>query len=205
MKKCFVTLSILLILIVVLASSSIAAPTYLSMGTSSIGGTGQIIGSAIAAAVNQASKDIKIAAEATGGWGDNLRLLQNGYIDLAMCSPGDAYNAYTGKDQELYKDLRAVMGGHIIYSHLYTLAKNEINSISDLKNKKISVGAVGSFGNAGTQLIMDVYGMEMGKDWTPEYLGHADGSRALRDGQVDAVFICSTIPTPPCYRNSIYP
>ena len=67
----------------------------------------------------------------------------------------------------------------------------------DLKGKKIAVGPSGSVAGDAMKTIMDAYGYEINKDWSPEYLSHGDGAEALTDGNVDAVCIMSTLPASP--------
>lgn len=173
-------------------------PVYLSMGTSSIGGTSHIIGSAMSKIIREEFPYIRIAAEVTGGSPDNLRLAETGKVQFGLSTADAVHDSYNGAGQFGFtkpnKNLRGVVSGYPAICQVYTLIKNDIKEISDLRGKKISLGAVGSIGNSIMPIILEEYGLKMKKDWYPEFLGHADGAGALADGHVDAVIIVGSTP-----------
>ena len=173
-------------------------PVYLSMGTSSIGGTSHILGSGMAKIVRDEFPYIRIAAEITGGSPDNLRLAETGKVQFGLSTADAVHDSYNGAGQfgftKANKNLRGIVSGYPAICQIYTLAKSDIKQISDLRGKKISLGAVGSIGNSMMPIILEQYGMVMKKDWYPEYLGHADGAAALGDRHVDAVIVAGSTP-----------
>ncbi len=171
------------------------APVYLSLGTSSIGGVGHIQGTAISKTVMDAYPNIKILAEITGGYTDNLRLMQSGMTQLGQSTIDVVYRSYNGLAEfdTPYPDMRGVVcAPSLSYVQIYTMANSGIESVPDLRGKKMAIGAVGSMGNFPAELLTRYYGLEIGVDWTPEYLGHQDGADALVDGNVDAVLYFGT-------------
>jgi len=172
--------------------------TWLSLATSSIGGTWQILGAGIAVMVNRECKNIKMTPEATGGGTDNLRLLGTGQSEFGLATSDGTYNAVRGLAE--FKDkkypLKGVFGGNQFTVQFYTLASSPIKSLADFRGKKISIGDKGSVGNFITKIAMEEYGMEMGKDWRPEFLGHQAGADALRDNNVDAVVYVGPLKPP---------
>lgn len=195
------SLSILVVMVLLLTFvGSVGATQFLSIGTSSVGGTSSIMGSAMAVVINKNVEGVKVNIEITGGYNENVRLVAKGLTDFGLTDSPNSYEAFNGigrfKDDKL-DNIRGVIGGPMNVLHFYTLANSGIKSIKDLKGKTISIGSPGSQGNSNTIMIMDAYGFEKDKDWTPEYIGHSAGREALADGNVDAVVIISTVPTTP--------
>ncbi|MCF3933855.1 TAXI family TRAP transporter solute-binding subunit [Acuticoccus sp. M5D2P5] len=181
------------------ANAQMADPEqqFMSLGTSSVGGTWYPLGGAMAAIISRAYPALQITAEVTGGTNDNLNLMKNGQVELAYATNAEAFKAYNGEDpfDEKIQNFSGLLSGHGIYWQLYALKNSGIESIADLKGKRISLGAAGSIGNDIGQTIIEAHGLKMGEDWTPEYIGHGDGPGALRDGNIDAALIISSFPT----------
>lgn len=182
-----------------LARADMAAPSggFLSLGTSSVGGSWFALGGAMANQIGKAYPQLRVTAEATGGSVDNLKLMKNAQLELALTTSAESYQARHGKAPfgAPITNFSAVMSGGSINWQLYTLKKTGITSIRDLKGKRVSLGAPGSIGNAIGKTVIEAHGLKMSTDWQPEYIGHGDGPDALRDGSVDAVLIVSTFPT----------
>lgn len=175
---------------------------YISIATSSSGGAFSIIGTAMSDIINKNVPGVSANIEITGGSSENILLAQNGNVELAMTASDVLALALEGKGsfegKQVPKDaLLGVMGGHLTTLQVYTLKDGDIKSYADLKGKKVAVGPAGSVAGDAMKTIMDAYGYEINKDWTPEYLAHGDGAEALTDGNVDAVCIMSTLPASP--------
>ena len=182
------------------AAAQMAAPKqqFMSMATSSVGGSWFPLGGAMAKIVADAYPQLKITAEVTGGTADNLKLLKNGQVELALSTNDMAYLASKGEGPfkgAAISNFKGLLGGHAIIWQLYTLKSSGIRSLKDFKGKRLSLGAAGSIGGPTGQIVMEAYGLKMNTDWKPEYLGHGDGPGALLDGRVDGVLIISSAPT----------
>jgi TRAP transporter TAXI family solute receptor len=172
---------------------------FISMGTSSAGGSFFPLAGAMSSVVAKHNPNIKINAEITGGSVENVKLIANNKLELALMGSQEAYEGYKGigkfeKTGPQKKHL-AVMAGHGNYWQLFTLKNRNIKTIGDLKGKKVSLGSTGSAGNSLGKLIIEAHGLTMGTDWKAEYLSHGEGPGALRDGRVDAVLQVSSVPT----------
>lgn len=175
---------------------------YISIATSSSGGAFSIIGTAMADIINKNVSGISANIEITGGSSENIFLAQNESVELAMTASDVLSLALNGEGSFEGKqvpagELMGVMGGHLTTLQVYVLKDSDIHSYADLEGKKIAVGPAGSVAGDAMKTIMDAYGFEINKDWTPEYLAHGDGAEALTDGNVDAVCIMSTVPASP--------
>ncbi len=183
------------------ASAEMAAPKkqFLSIGTSSAGGSFFPLAGAMGSVVGKYYPQLNINGEITGGSTDNVKLINKGQLELALTTTMSAYEAAHGIGKfettgPLHKQM-AVMAGHGTVWQLFTLKKTGIKSIYDLKGKKVSLGGTGSAGNDIGKEIIEAHGLVMNKDWTPEYISHGDGPGALRDGRIDAVLQISSVPT----------
>lgn len=182
------------------AVAQMAAPKqqFMSMATSSVGGSWFPLGGAMAKIITEVYPQLKVTAEVTGGTADNLKLLKNGQVELALSTNDQAYLAYKGDGafkSGAVTNFKGLLGGHAIIWQLYVLKSSGIQSLKDLKGKRLSLGAAGSIGGPTGQIVMNAYGLKMSTDWRPEYLGHSDGPGALLDGRVDGVLIISSAPT----------
>ena len=175
---------------------------YISIATSSSGGAFSIIGTAMSDIINKNIPSLSANIEITGGSSENILLAQNGNVELAMTASDVLALALEGKGSFEGKQVPAdslygIMGGHLTTLQVYTLKDGDIKSYADLKGKKIAVGPSGSVAGDAMKTIMDAYGYEINKDWSPEYLSQGDGAEALTEGNVDAVCIMSTLPASP--------
>lgn len=180
------------------AQAQMAAPKpqFLVLATSSVGGSWYPLGGAMAALIGKKYPQLKINVEATGGTVDNLKLMMNKKVELAYSTADQTFAAFRGegKFDRKISNIRGIVGGHAIVWQLVTVKDRGINSIRDLKGKRVSLGAAGSIGNSIGQIVIDAHGLKMNTDWKPEYISHGAGAGALRDGQVDAVLIISSVP-----------
>ena len=182
------------------ATAQMPAPKqqFMSMATSSVGGSWFPLGGAMAKVIGDIYPQLKITAEVTGGTADNLKLLKNGQVELALSTNDMAYLATKGEGAfkgAPINNFKGLLGGHAIIWQVYTLKSSGIRSLKDFKGKRLSLGAAGSIGGPTGQIVMEAYGLKMNTDWRPEYLGHGDGPGALLDGRVDGVLIISSAPT----------
>lgn len=183
-----------------LALAQVAAPRrqFLSLATSSVGGSWYPLGSAMATVISRHYPMLNVNTEVTGGTNDNLNLLRSRRVDLALSTTDQAYMAMNGRGAfqgNPVTTFKGLIGGHMIIWHLYTLRRTGITSIGDLRGKRVSLGGAGSIGNEIGQIVLEAHGLKMNQDWRPEYLGHADGTGALKDGRVDAVINITAAPT----------
>jgi len=170
---------------------------FLALATSSVGGTWYPLGGAMAALISRNNPQLNINVETSGGTVDNLKLMMNRKVELAFSTADQAFLAFNGQGSfdTKVENIRGLLGGHAIIWQLVTLKDRGINSIYDLKGKRISLGAAGSIGNSIGQTVIEAHGLKMNQDWKPEFIGHAQGAGALRDGQIDAVLNISSAPT----------
>lgn len=164
------------------------------------GGTAGVyypLGSAIAEILNKNLSNINALAQSTGASVANINLLKDGKVELALVQNDTAYYAFNGV--ETFKDKRVtnLKGITTLYNEtiqIIVLESSYINSVNDLKGKKVAVGSIGSGVEANSRQILEVYGITY-NDIKPQYSSFGEAANGLKDGDVDAVFVTAGAPT----------
>ena len=173
---------------------------YLHMATGNTAGTYYPIGGAISEVLNQNIKNMHSSVQSTSGSVANLQFLADGAVELAIVQNDIAYYAVNGQemfaDQNKYKfdTLRGITALYPESCQIVTLESSGINSIADLKGKKVVVGAEGSGAEANARQILAAYGITY-TDIEPQFLSFSVGAKALSEGTVDAAFLTAGFPT----------
>lgn len=168
----------------------------LRIGTASQGGAFYPVGQAISSLVNKHADGLTMVPVVTQGSVQNPRLVNSGEVEIAITNNNLAVLA--NKGAAMYKkagamNLRAVGALHFSILHMMTLADSPIETIADLKGKRIAVGPAGGGTIPFLNQVLGLYGMTI-EDITPSFLSYGDGFSQLADGNVDAAFALSGYP-----------
>lgn len=172
---------------------SLTAPSSkraLCLGTASSSGTWYIIGGAMCNSVNSHSDWFSVTCEASSGGGENLRNLQDEVIDLAMLNCDMGYFFYTSTDSYAgagSDKLRSLFAMPSASMHIVARADSGINSIADIKGKRIAVGLAGSGYESFASKIVANAGLTY-NDMTVQMINPSQMPEALQNNQVDAFF-----------------
>jgi uncharacterized protein len=79
--------------------------------------------------------------------------------------------------------------------HVVTVEGRGINTIADLKGKRVSTGSPGSATEVMAFRIIEAAGLDRDKDLRRERLGVAESTNAIKDGKIDAYFWVGGLPT----------
>jgi TRAP transporter TAXI family solute receptor len=167
----------------------------LNIVTGGTGGVYIVLGAGLADVL---SKKMKIAASAqqTTASVDNMKFIGQGKADLAFTLADTAYDATKGNapfTEKVDAQALAVLYGN--YTHIVVKDGSGINTIADLKGKRVSVGAAGSGTEIIANRIFEAFAMDPSKDIQRERLAAADSANGLRDGKLDAFFFSGGLPT----------
>ncbi|MDD3335558.1 MAG: TAXI family TRAP transporter solute-binding subunit [Eubacteriales bacterium] len=189
--------SLVLAVMLVLCAVPALATTYLGLATGGTTGTYYALGGDIAALWMAKIADLDVTAQTTGGSKANIILINEGDAELGTVQNDVMSYAYAG-DQDFFEgqviDSFVAIGA--LYPELVQIvvgADSDIKTIADLKDKSVSIGAVGSgvyfnaiqiLGNAG--LTLD--------DVNEQYLSFDESATAFQNNQVDAFFITAGLP-----------
>ncbi|MBW1722469.1 MAG: TAXI family TRAP transporter solute-binding subunit [Deltaproteobacteria bacterium] len=183
--------TLMFLLVVLLAGQSLAGVKQLSMGTATVGGIFYNIGSPLAQCVNKALPEVNITAEFTQGTTENLRLIDQKKMQLAVITP--MIGTFARKGIKMFKghpiDFRVIARLLPNANVWVVLAKSKVKSIPELKGHKVGVGpASGGLGViARSQLAAN--GINFKKDIKPFFMGAGDMAEALKDGAIEGAFL----------------
>jgi uncharacterized protein len=174
-----------------------AEKKFLNIATGGTAGTYYPIGGAMAEILNKSIPGMNASAQSTGATVANINMLKEGSVDLAIVQNDITYYAANGI--EMFKDkkvdnLRGIATLYPETCQIITLDKSGIQSIADLKGKRVAVGAAGSGVEANARQILAAYGIQY-DDIQVQYLSFGEAASALKDNNVDAAFITAGYPT----------
>jgi TRAP transporter TAXI family solute receptor len=156
------------------------------MGTASVGGTYHSVGLALAQCLNKFLPEVNVTAEITAGTIENLRLLDDRKIHLAVIAPQHAFQALKGEPPWKKKIDFSILIRLIPNSNSFVvLSGSGIKSVADLKGKRVNMGPAGGGLEPNAKSVLEAYGLTY-KDLTPLFLGIGAGADALKDKKVDA-------------------
>lgn len=137
---------------------------FINVGTAPTGGAFFTVGSAICEVVNSHSGDLnwRVAAESTGGSMENIRLLSQGKIQFAMSNSSITYFAVRGtQGWEQAHEVRSVLTLFPNIAMFVTLADSGIQSIADLKGKRVYLGPEGAGFEYFVEPILEAHGLSL--------------------------------------------
>ncbi|MGZ2259055.1 TAXI family TRAP transporter solute-binding subunit [Roseobacter sp. A03A-229] len=138
------------------------------------------------------------SAVSSRGSVDNVNAIISGLRNSGFAQSDVAYWAYTGtgtmEGKEPAEDLRTIAALFEEHIHLVALADSGINSVADLKGKRVSLDEPGSGTYVDANLILEANGLAL-EDVTAEALKGNAASEALRNGKIDAFFVVAGYPT----------
>ena len=200
-KKVFAAGAVLAAMVVLFTgcngNSDVEGKTFLNIGTGGTAGTYYPIGGAMAEILNKEIPGMSASAQSTGASVANVNMLGDGTIDLATVQNDIAYYAAHGTEMFVDKKVDGLKGVASLYPEtcqFVTLKSSGIKSLSELKGKRIAVGAVGSGVEANVRQILAAYGISY-DDIDAQYLSFAEGASALKDGNVDVAVLTAGYPT----------
>jgi TRAP transporter TAXI family solute receptor len=172
-----------------------AKSTYVEIGTGEIDGVYYPAGSAIAKLVNtrQDALGIHVVVKGTEGSVFNINAVMSGKMYLGLAQSDRQYEAYNGAEGSEWagkpqKDLRAVFSLYPETVTLVAAVDSGINSVADLKDKRVHIGDPGSGVRQNAIDAMTAFGLDWQSDVDQE---KAEAYRAvdlLQAGRIDAFF-----------------
>ena len=165
------------------------------IGTGSSTGNYFNFGSVLCDVVNEVT-GANIAVCSTGGSTENARQLGTGEIRLALIQSDVLSYAATGTEIFAGSEISNISVITCCYPEMVQLvvrADSGIQSVEDLRGKKVCVGDIGSGYEVAARQILDVYGMSYG-DIEESFDEQSAGREGIMDGTYDAMILCSGYP-----------
>ena len=184
---------------------------FFTIGTGGTGATYYPVGGVIANAISSPPgsrpcedggscgvPNLIASAVSSRGSVDNINAINSGLRDSGFAQSDVAYWAFTGTGTMQGKPpatkLRSIGALFDEHIHLIALKDSGINSVADLKGKRVSLDEPGSGTRVDAQLILAANGLSE-KDLKAEDLKPGPAAEALRNGKIDAFFIVAGFPT----------
>jgi uncharacterized protein len=198
-----VMLSVLrsILVLAVLGLGAASAQQALSIATGGTGGVYYPVGGGYAQIIDQFVDGYTAAVEVTNASVENVGLISRGDSDIALVLADTALAAFAGTGRfgpggELPRlgNLRAITIAYTNAVHIITIEGSGIESLADLRGKRVSVGAPGSGTEISAQTILAANGITYA-DFDVQRLSVNETADALRDGAIDAGFWSGGVPT----------
>jgi TRAP transporter TAXI family solute receptor len=169
----------------------------ISIGTGGTGGVYYPLGGGMAAVLSKYIPGMQATAEVTGGSVANLQLIGTGKPYIALTMADATLDAQKGQDKFKGKPVpvRTLMVLYPNRMHAVTIEGTGINSIKDLKGKRVSTGSGGSATEVMAFRVIEAAGLDKDRDMRRERLGVAESVNALKDRKIDAFFWVGGLPT----------
>ncbi|CAA9546798.1 MAG: TRAP transporter solute receptor, TAXI family precursor [uncultured Thermomicrobiales bacterium] len=176
-----------------------AAQDRLSIATGGTGGVYYPYGGGMASVLSDDTIGLQgydVTAEVTAASVDNMYLIESGDADIAFALGDTAFDAVQGNDPftepVAARNLATLYNN---YTHVVTTAGSGINSVADLRDKRVSTGSPGSGTEVIANRIMAAAGLDPEADIQREQLGAGESADAIKDRQIDAYFWSGGLPT----------
>lgn len=184
---------------------------FFTIGTGGTGATYYPVGGVIANAISNPPgsrpcdeggscgvENLIASAVSSRGSVDNINAILSGLRDSGFAQSDVAFWAFTGTGtmdgKPPAEDLRTISALFDEHIHLIALKDSGINSVADLKGKRVSLDEPGSGTRVDAQLILAANGLSEA-DISAEDLKPGPAAEALRNGKIDAFFIVAGYPT----------
>ena len=177
-------------------NTAAATKTNVKLATGGTSGTYYAFGGVVAQTISDAT-GIKFDVQSTGASKANIGLIADGEVDMAIVQNDVMDYAYNGTDLFDGEKTDGFMSMAAMYAEVCQVVANPaagINSIADLKGKRVSVGDAGSGVEFNAKQILEAYGITF-DDIQKQNLSFGDSANAMKDNKIDAFFLTAGAPT----------
>ncbi|HKU86841.1 MAG TPA: TAXI family TRAP transporter solute-binding subunit [Casimicrobiaceae bacterium] len=181
--------------------TALAAPAFaqekISITTGGTGGVYYPLGGGMANVLSKYVPGLQVTAEVTGGSVDNLKLIGSGKSEVGFAMVDAAHDAAQGLEKFKGHKVPAktLMVLYPNRMQVVTIEGTGINTMADLKGKRVSTGSPGSGVEVMTLRVLEAMGIDPKKDIKQERLGAAESVNAIKDRKIDAFFWVGGVPT----------
>jgi hypothetical protein len=165
-----------------------AEKTRVSFATATPGGGFPFFGDNVATVINETDPSLEVVTQNTKGSAENIGLLNDGKIDIALVAGEPAYEAFQGIGMP--KTTALVI--QAIYSNpgmFVVRGDSPARTLRDLVGKPVAWGTRASGLTLLGRYVTDGLGLDRDKDFEPHFLDKAgDGPLMVADGRVAALW-----------------
>jgi uncharacterized protein len=180
--------------VLLLAGSAVAQEgkpvpkTAIRLGTATPGGGFPLYGDAFAEVINAAEPSLSIEPRNTKGSNENIPLLEEGSLDIALIAGEPAYEAFAGIGRPATR-LKILTAMYSSPGMFVVRADSPYKTIRDLVGQRVAFGAKGSGLPILSRYVLDGLGLKQDNDFQSIYLDRAsDGPAMVLDGRAAALW-----------------
>ncbi|ASF40534.1 C4-dicarboxylate ABC transporter substrate-binding protein [Halobacillus halophilus] len=166
------------------------------LGTGGTSGTYYPIGGALKPVFEESDSIDNVTVESTGASVANIQNIQDQLNQMAIIMSDVGYDAIEGNGQFEGNsvDVQAMAGMYQNVVQVVALKDSGIQSIEDLKGKKVGVGKVGSGVEQSAKKVLEAVGLTYDDFSKVTHTGYADSVQEMKNGNLDAAFFTSGVP-----------
>jgi TRAP transporter TAXI family solute receptor len=166
---------------------------FVTIGSGSTTGVYFPVATGMAKMVNDANAGVRANARSTGGSVFNMGALASGELQMAIAQNDITYYAYRGTGVSAFEGkanskLRVMAALYPEVLHVVARKDSRINSIADLKGKRVVVGDLGSGTEQTARQVLEAYGMTFSDLGQTLRVNPTQGISLMQDGRADALF-----------------
>jgi TRAP transporter TAXI family solute receptor len=162
--------------------------TAISLGTATPGGGFPLYGDAFAEVMNETDPTLSIEPRNTKGSNENIPLLEQGKLDIALVAGEPSYEAFMGIGRPA-TPLKILTAMYSSPGMFVVRADSPYKTIRDLVGKPVAFGAKGSGLPILSRYLLDGLGLKQDEDFQSIYLDRAgDGPAMVLDGRAAALW-----------------
>ena len=176
-----------------------AGDKFVRMFSGPEGGSWYPLGAAMMQIAEKNIEGISTSNGPGGGVG-NCKAIQRGQADIGWTYTHTSFNAFEGKGKfnKKHDKLRHVMS---LYPGIFQIAvpkNSDIQSISQLSDKRIVPGKVGFTGTAIAEIVLKAYGLTFDSikkaGGSASFVGYSDSAALMKDGHSDCYMAVTSCP-----------
>lgn len=172
----------------ILTATCLHAAENWALGSSGAGSGPYVWGGKIAKHINSHQSDLRISSQATAGFNENVELVSNGQIQIGLQDASVLAKAYDGTGPfagHPQKRVRALFTVLVAPYHLITRADANINTIYDLKGKKVNIGLPAQGTRVYNEALLKAAGIAQ-SDIKVYEMATGQAFKALQDNVINA-------------------
>lgn len=161
--------------------------TPVILGTATPGGGFELYGGVLAEEVNKVAPDLNLLARNTRGSRQNIPLLEQGTLDVALVASLPAREAFDGIERSVPTDLKIITAIYPTFGAFAVKGESAAETYSDLIGQKVAWGTRSSGLTLLSQYVNEALGLDRDKDFDAIYLERAGhGAPMVLNGDVAA-------------------
>lgn len=169
---------------------------FITIATGGTSGVYYPIGGALSNLI-ETNLNFDTSVQATGASVENVNLLDTNRAELAITMADAVLQAYEGsgafEGETPKEELRGLTALYPNFVQIVTTEDSGINSVDDLRGKRVGVGAPNSGVELNARLILEGHGMSY-DDIEEDYLSYSEAIDQIKNNMIDVAFVTSGIP-----------